>query len=36
MTLGQWILAWLCASVVIGLALGKIMRYFDDAENSEQ
>lgn len=35
MTLGQWILAWLGAALVIALLLGKIMRYFDN-ENSEQ
>lgn len=35
MTLGQWILAWLGAALVIALVLGKIMRYFDK-KNSEQ
>lgn len=35
MTLGQWILAWLGAALVISLALGKIMRYLGN-ENSEQ
>ena len=29
MTLGQWILAWLGAALVIALVLGKIIRYFD-------